>query len=123
MRAKTTAKANETPPIKPWCFRVTRTGAKKHGARENWPREMRAERARTRKEKSDARGDPTVEEFRLRAECKSGGIEAKIARMKLSALKQNRRVCAEAMRKELADRIQRFRASRIAAPNDADNPR
>ena len=122
-KPKATTETSGLPPVKPWSFRVAHTGAKKYGARENWPSDMRQARARTRKDKRDARGDPTEVEFRLRAESKTGGIEAKIARMKLSALKQNRRVCAEAMRKELADRIQRFRASRIAAPNDADNPR
>lgn len=111
LKAKT--ETSGLPPIKPWCFHVTRTGAKKHGARENWPSDTRQARARSRKEKSDARGDPTEAEFRLRAECKTGGIEAKIARMKLRALKKYKRVCAEELRKELAERIERFRASRI----------
>lgn len=104
------------PPAKPWCFRVTRTGAKKYGARENWPRDMRNARSAKQLAKRSAHRDPTEEELWLRAEIKAGGLEAQVARMKLRAIKQRKKIDAEDIRRELAERIARLRVSRGVKP-------
>ena len=105
-------KATALPAIKPWCFRVTRTGAKKYGARENWPLEQRQKRAGARRAKRNTRGDPTEYELLLRAEAKTGGIEAQIARMKLRALKAYKRVDAEQMRRQICERLEKLHDTR-----------
>ncbi len=115
---ETKTEMSEIPSMKPWCFRVTRTGAKKYGARENWPNERRDARTAKRKAKRNARRDPTEEEMWLRAESKSGGIEAHVARMKLRALKQRKIINAEELRRELVTRIVKFRESRGLGSKD-----
>ncbi len=54
----------------------------------------------------------------LRAESKSGGIDADVARMKLRALKQRKIIDAEELRRELVTRIEKFRESRALASKD-----
>ncbi len=111
-KPKSKTETNSLPPIKPWCFRVTRTSAKKYGARENWPRDVRDARTAKRKAKRSARRDPKEEEMWLRAESKRGGIDADVARMKLRALKQRKIIDAEELRRELVTRIEKLRESR-----------
>ncbi len=84
-KPKPKPETNSLPPIKPWCFRVALTTAKKRGARENWPRDVRDARAAKRKAKRKERRDPKEEEMWLRAESKRGGIDADVARKKQRA--------------------------------------
>ena len=122
-KPKPKTETNSLPPIKPWCFRVALTTAKKRGARENWPRDVRDARTAKRKAKRNARRDPTEEEMWLRAESKSGGIEAHVARMKLRALKQRKIINAEELRRELVTRIVKFRESRgLGSKDEASAP-
>ena len=117
-KPKNKTETNEIPSMKPWCFRVTRTGAKKYGARENWPRDMRDARTTKRKAKRNARRNPTEEELWLRVESKMGGVEARIARIKLNALRQKKHISAEELRRELVTRIERLRESRGLGSKD-----
>ena len=111
-KPKPKTETNSLPPIKPWCFRVALTTAKKRGARENWPRDVRDARTAKRKAKRSARRDPKEEEMWLRAESKRGGIDADVARMKLRALKHRKIIDAEELRRELVTRIEKLRESR-----------
>jgi hypothetical protein len=105
----------ETPPVKPWCFRVARTSAKKYGARENWPSERREALTQRRREKRAETGDPRIEKLQLIAESKMGGIEGRIARWKLRVLKMQEHRSAEEMRRKIVEKIERVRAQRLRA--------
>lgn len=111
-RKKTKSIASETPPAKPWCYRVGRTGAKKFGARENWPSDWREARAKKRRAHRTHDGERAVAELLLIAESKQGGLEGQIARAKLRALKKERHITAEAMRSQIIARLTRANARR-----------
>ena len=114
-------KSTDIPTIKPWCFRVTRTGAKKYGARENWPLEQRHELTSARKAKRAKRGDPSDEELRLRIVAKLGGIDGKIARLKLRATKQEKHHKAEDLRRDIAERLKKLFKGRASVPSPGES--
>ncbi|MEQ1652295.1 MAG: hypothetical protein ABL897_07400 [Hyphomicrobium sp.] len=117
-KEKVKAGLNETPPVKPWCYRVGRTGAKKFGARENWPRQWRDARTKARRSKRVDPGEQAIEELLLIAQSKAGGLEGQIARAKLRAMKTERDVSAEEIRQQICDRLTRpgNRRTRTAPP-------
>lgn len=100
------------PPVKPWCYRVGRTASKKFGARENWPAERRVELNGRRREKRAQKCDAGIEEMLLIAKSKMGGTDGRVARLELRALKRKRAISAEAMRREISERMERLRLQR-----------
>lgn len=115
MTKSKTTQSPETPPVKPWCFHSARVAAKKFGARENWPRERREARTAERRNRKKTKGERSAEEWLLIAETKMGGIDAKIARAKLRALKVQRHESAEGLRAAIYKRLERLHAQREQA--------
>lgn len=111
---------NELPPVKPWCYRVARTAAKKYGARENWPQTWREKCTNARRAKRRQQDNPAIEELLLIAESKAGGLEGQIARAKLRVLKMQQHISAEAMRSQILARLMRASARRNSKVREDD---
>lgn len=113
-KTNTTLQTDLRPTVKPWCYRVGRTGAKTFGARENWPAPRGAAGSRRKHAKSPKGMPVAVEKLLLIAEAKAGGIEGRIAHLKLKALKMDHKVTAEHLCNKIADRLTRLHQERLA---------